>query len=337
MKKINNVLPAIFLIIVIGSVRIMAQTEPVKVGLCMANLIDDRWFKDRDYFIEKIKALNAIPIVRDASNMSENQLQQAKELIDSGVSVLVVIPIDGIAAGAIVAVAHQAGVKVIAYDRLIKNVKLDYYISFNSVTVGEIMASYVTNISPFGNYIFINGPVEDNNSLLIETGVMNILKPWIERNKINDLYQANASEWIELSGYLIMTDYFQDHSENITAIICGADILAKGVLMSLDEHDLTGKILLTGQDATLMTCQDIVRNRQTLTIYKPIKYLAESAANFAVQIARNEPGIKTENTTFNGIVDVPSILFDPILVDKNNMKETIVKDGYWSEEQVYGK
>jgi ABC-type xylose transport system substrate-binding protein len=79
-----------------------------------------------------------------------------------------------------------------------------------------MMASYVTNISPAGNYVFINGPVEDNNSLLIEKGVMNVLKPLIEKKKINDLYQDNASEWIELSGYLIMTDYFQDHSENIT-------------------------------------------------------------------------------------------------------------------------
>jgi ABC-type xylose transport system substrate-binding protein len=73
-----------------------------------------------------------------------------------------------------------------------------------------------------------------------------------------------------------------------------------------------------------------------MTIYKPIKYLAESAASFAVQIARNENGMKTENTTYNGMIDVPSILFDPILVDKKNLKETIIKDGYWTEEQVYG-
>ncbi len=306
-----------------------------KIGLLMANYIDVRWYKDQQFFEEKVKDLGAVLMMRDASNDPNNQLKQAIELIDSGVQVLVVIPVDSKAAGAIVPVAHKKGVKVISYDRLILDSDIDYYISFNSVLVGEYMAKYVTEIKPNGRYIFINGPKTDNNSLLINKGVMNVLQPYINKGEIDLVFNKFLYEWIELDAYLTIEEYF-NYTKEIDAIITGADILARGVLMSLDKWGLSGEVLLTGQNGDLQAIYDILDGRQTMTMYKSLKTLGQKSAEIAVKVAKNEE-IEWSEKIYNGKKEVPSILFDPVLVDKNNIRETVIADGHLTEEQVYNR
>jgi len=306
-----------------------------KIGLLMANYIDVRWYKDQQFFEEKVKDLGAVLMMRDASNDPNNQLKQAIELIDSGVQVLVVIPVDSKAAGAIVPVAHKKGVKVISYDRLILDSDIDYYISFNSVLVGECMAKYVTEIKPNGRYIFINGPKTDNNSLLINKGVMNVLQPYINKGEIDLVFNKFLYEWIELDAYLTIEEYF-NYTKEIDAIITGADILARGVLMSLDKWGLSGEVLLTGQNGDLQAIYDILDGRQTMTMYKSLKTLGQKSAEIAVKVAKNEE-IEWSEKIYNGKKEVPSILFDPVLVDKNNIRETVIADGHLTEEQVYNR
>jgi len=310
------------------------QSAP-KVGLLMASYINLRWYKDQQFFEEKVKDLGAVPMVRDASNNPNSQLNQAIELIDSGVKVLVVIPVDSKAAGAIVSVAHKKGVKVISYDRLILESDVDYYISFNSVLVGEYMAKYVTEIKPKGRYIFINGPETDNNSLLINQGVMNILQPYINTGDIDLVLNKYLNEWIELDAYLNIEEYF-NYTKEIDVIITGGDILARGVLMSLDKWGLSGKVLLTGQNGDLEAIHDILDGRQTMTMYKSLKTLGQKSAEIAVKLAKNEE-IEWPEKIYNGKKEVPSILFEPVLVDKNNIRETVIADGHLTEEQVFNR
>jgi D-xylose transport system substrate-binding protein len=126
------------------------KEDDVKVGFLMHALDKERWENDRDFFVKKVEELGGTVEVRIADNNQETQLQQAKELIANGVDVLVVVPVDQFAAAQIVDNAHAKNVKVISYDRLIKNCKLDYYVSTDNVEIGKLQAEYLTTIQPVG-------------------------------------------------------------------------------------------------------------------------------------------------------------------------------------------
>lgn len=307
----------------------------VKIGFCIANFINVRWYKDQQFFEQKVNQLGGKVLVRDANNNTENQLSQAIELIDSGVKVLVIIPVDANSAAKIVNVAHTRNVKVIAYDRLILNADLDYYVSFDSYKVGEEMATYVTNKKGNGNYALINGPESDNNSILVKKGAMNILQPLIDQGKINLVCNVNLTEWIELDAYFAVQKCLQD-SKDIDVIITAGDILARGALMALNEYDLSGKVMLTGQNADLESVKDIVNGNQTMTIYKSLQTLAENAAELAVKVAKAEKPVDLKSTVNNGKKEVPSMIFNPVVIDVNNIKQTLVKSGHLTEAEIYG-
>lgn len=321
-------------LLVVSSVSAKENQQAPKLGFLVANYINVRWYKDKDFFEKKVKELGGIPMIRDASNDPENQLSQARELLEEGVKVLVVIPVDTKSAGAIVSLAHSYDVPVIAYDRLIMDCDLDYYISYNSVMVGKYMAEYITRLKPEGKYIFLNGPESDHNSALINEGVMSVLQPSIDEGKIDLVFSKNLSEWIELDAYLNLEEYFEDTRE-VDAIITGADILARGVLMALDEWKLSGSVLLTGQNGDLQAIKDILDGRQTMTIYKSLRQLGETSAEVAYKLAQGKEANEWPNEVYNGKMQVPSILFDPVVVDKTNIRETVIKDGHLTEEQVF--
>jgi D-xylose transport system substrate-binding protein len=311
------------------------EKEPApRIGLLMANFINVRWYKDKEFFEEKVKDLGGIPMVRDASNNPNNQLNQAIELIDSGVKVLVVIPVDSKSSGAIISVAHKNDVTVMSYDRLMLDCDLDYYVSFNSIMVGEYMANYIVKMKPKGRYILLNGPETDNNSFLVNKGVMNVLQPYIDRGDIELVYSKFLDEWIELAAYLSIEDYFT-YTRDVDAIITAGDILARGVLMSLDNWNISGKVLLTGQNGDLQAIQDILAGRQTMTVYKSLKTLGEKAAEIAFQLALKDKTLTWPEKVYNGKKEVPSVLFDPVVVDKNNIRETVIADGHLTEEEVF--
>ncbi len=334
MKKI---LAAFFTVTILSTI-IFGQEhekEPApKIGLLMASFINVRWYKDKEFFEEKVKDLGGIPMVRDASNNPINQLNQAIELIDSGVKVLVVIPVDSKSSGAIVSVAHKNNVTVMSYDRLMLDCDLDYYVSFNSILVGEYMANYIVKTKPKGKYILLNGPETDNNSFLVNKGVMKVLQPYIDNGDIELVYSKFLDEWIELSAYLAIEDYFE-YTRDVDAIITAGDILARGVLMSLDNWNISGKVLLTGQNGDLQAIQDILAGRQTMTVYKSLKILGEKSAEIAFQLAQKNKTLTWPEKVFNGKKEVPSVLFNPVVVDKNNIRETVIADGHLTEKEVF--
>jgi D-xylose transport system substrate-binding protein len=321
MKK---VLVAFFTVTILSTIVFGQEKEKEsapRIGLLMASFINVRWYKDKEFFENKVKDLGGIPMVRDASNNPNNQLNQAIELIDSGVKVLVVIPVDAKSSGAIVSVAHNNNVTVISYDRLMLDCDLDYYISFNSILVGEYMANYIVKVKPKGKYILLNGPETDNNS-------------YIDKGDIDLVYSKFLDEWIELAAYLSIEDYFK-YTRDVDAIITAGDILARGVLMSLDDWNISGKVLLTGQNGDLQAIQDILAGRQTMTVYKSLKTLGEKSAEIAFRLAQEDMSLTWPEKVFNGKKEVPSVLFDPVVVDKNNIRETVIADGHLTEEEVF--
>jgi len=312
------------------------KNEPVQVGLLIHALDHERWENDRDFFIEKVQELGGTVKVEVADNDASKQLAQAKELLANGVDVLVVVPVDQFAAAEIVKEAHSRNVKVISYDRLIKNCKLDYYVSTDNVKIGELQANYLTQIKPVGKYALIGGAKTDNNSMFLYLGQMNVLSPLVEKGDIKIVYNEFTDSWDENEGYA-HTQNILKNTKDIDAIIAGNDAIARGVMKALIEAGKEGNVLLAGMDADLNNLQEIVANHQTCTIYKPYEKIAATAAELAIKLGKGEESENTFQTISNGEMLVPSVFYNGMVVNRENLKLTVISEGYQKEEEIYRK
>ncbi|HEX3044692.1 MAG TPA: substrate-binding domain-containing protein, partial [Bacillota bacterium] len=272
-------------------------------------------------------------IVQNANNDNQEQLQQVEYLINQKIDVLVIVPHDLNHAAVAVQMAKRAGIKVISYDRLIRNAALDLYISFDNVKVGELMAEYLVNRVPSGNYVIINGAPTDNNCYMFNEGYKNILAPYIQEYQIKVIFEAWAEDWRPEDAY----QYIQallTQGKKFQAVIAANDSLASAVIEALSEWRLAGKIMVVGHDADLSGCQRIVEQTQLMTVYKPIRKLAYRAADMAMLLGANLEMKTNHAPIFNGKHFVPAEIITPIPIDRDNM-DLIIKDGYHTKKEIY--
>jgi D-xylose transport system substrate-binding protein len=301
------------------------STHAQKIGLLMDSYVIDRWYKDQEFFTERIKQLGGECLVENPNGDAATQLELGKKLIASGVQVLVIVPIDAHKSAEIVVAAKAANIPVVSYDRLIDSKDLNFYISYNNLEVGKLQAQYALSKVPSGNYLLVNGPVSDNNAILFRLGQMEVLKPAVDAGKIKILDDMVLGSWSEMETMMKLEDFFSSGKPKPDAIIAANDAIATGTLQTVPK-DMLGKVIVTGQDADLLSLKYIVAGSQAMTIYKPIKPLAYKAADIAMALAKKQhlpEAIKFKN----GDAEIPAILLTPVVVDKNNYKETVVKDG----------
>ena len=298
-----------------------------KIGLLVHSFETPRWQNDQKYFVDAVKQLRAIPIVKVADNDANKQLEQAKELINEGAMVLVVIPVDQLSAAQIVYYAHEKDIKVIAYDRLIVNCRLDYFVSTDNVRVGEIQAQYLAKVRPKGTFALLGGPSSDNNSRMIYLGQMNILQPLVELGDIRIGYRQFAKSWTTSEGYRLAIAALDTTANQIDAIICGNDAMALGAIKAVKERGLEGKVAIAGQDADKPNIQQIMKGNQSVTVFKRTKTMASTAAELAVHLAKDEPVDQHISTIGNGDRLVPSYLVDAVSVNEGNIEMTVVAEG----------
>lgn len=333
MTKISFLVLAAMVVLSAFALTSFKSQERIKIGFLVHDLVSERWQTDMETFANKIEELGGVAITKNAFGDAHTQVAQGKSLIDEGVKVLAVVAQDGVIVGELVDYAEKAGAKIIAYDRMILNSNLEYYISYNSISVGELMADYALNLKPKGNYVIINGPSTDNNSLLIEQGVKNKLKKHIERGDVKVIFEKEADAWYALNAMLMMDEFLSTNPDTpVDVIIAASDDLASGAIDAIKSTS-KGTPIVIGQDATVDACKNIVLGYQTMTIYKPIKKLSNEAAILAMKVAKNE---KVEFTAKlnNGKVDVPSILFDPIVINKENLRKTLIADQHIEENDL---
>ncbi len=285
------------------------------------------------YMEQKIKELGGEAIVKSAESSEARQLEQAQELIEQGVDVIVIIAVNVNTAAAIVRKAHDSGVKVIAYDRLIRNSDLDFFISFDGIKVGELLAQYALEKVPEGNYVLMNGDKADENAVLFYNGTMKVLQPHIDSKKINIVYSGYMEGWSGDNAAYYANKIIEFGDTEIDVFLSQYDGLSDGIVRVLKERGLEKKMLVTGQDAEIAACNRIINDEQTMTIYKPLKKLAERCAKLVFELMNNSAidGLKSTN---NGRVEVPTILLDPLVVDKSNLESTVIADGLYSMDEV---
>jgi D-xylose transport system substrate-binding protein len=309
--------------------------KPTVIGFSMDTLKEERWQRDRDLIVKEAEARGAKVLVQAANGNDALQNSQAENLLTQGVDVLLVAPHNGKTAATIVESAHKMNVPVIAYDRLVLDSDVDLYVSFGPVRVGELQAEYATKRVPKGNYVLIGGAPTDNNAVLFRQGQMNVLKPLVDKGDVKLVTDQWAKEWQASEALKIMENALTASGNKVDVVVASNDGTAGGAIQALAEQKLTGKVLVTGQDAELSACQRIVAGTQTMTIYKPIPALAKKAVEAALALGRKQPLADKTSPVANGQKDVPSILIEPIVVDKDNLAETVIKDGYQKLEEIY--
>ena len=316
-----------------GAKRKKGPNDPIFIGFSMDTLKEERWQRDKELVEKHAKEVGAQLDVEVAQGNDTTQVQQADTMLTKGVDVLIIAPHNGEVWSQIIQKAHQQGVPVISYDRLIKNVEVELYVSHQVVKMGEMQGQYALDHTPKGNYVLIGGSQTDNNALLLRQGQMKVLKPAIDRGDIKIVADQYARDWLPSEAHRITEDALTKSGNDVQAIVASNDGTAGGAVSALPPN-LVGKVLVTGQDAQLDACQRIVEGRQTMTVYKAIKPLAYSAVDSALKLVRGEK-LDAPDKINNGKIDVPSILQEPVSVDKSNMMQTVVKDGYHTAEEVY--
>lgn len=310
------------------------KKEGLKIGLSVSDLTLERWQHDRDFFVEKAEELGADVLVQSANGDEAKQLSQIQNMLSQDVDVLVIIAINSDSLSTVVDQAKAEGIPVLAYDRLINNSEIDAYVSFDNVKVGEMQAQTLVEKVPKGNYFLMGGSPTDNNAKMFREGQMNIIQPLVDKGDIKIVGDQWAKNWDANEALKIMENALTANKNKIDVVVASNDNTAGGAIQALSAQGLAGKVAISGQDADLAGVQRIAEGTQTMTVYKPIKAIATKSAEVAVQLGNKEE-VKGDSTVNNGKVDVPFIKLDPIQVTKDNIVDTIIKDGFHKFDDVY--
>jgi D-xylose transport system substrate-binding protein len=320
----------------VSTESVRTRAKPL-IGLSMDTLKEERWQGDRDLFVARANELGAEVLVQSANSDDTRQISDVQALISRRVDVLVIVPHNGGAMAKAVNMAHDAGIPVLAYDRLITDCDLDLYMTFDNVKVGELQARFLVDRLPKGGkkkIVRIYGAKTDHNAVLYKQGQDNVLGPLINRGEFEIVHEDWTQDWKPENAKKIANAAITKAGPNFDAILASNDGTAGGAIQALSEEGLAGKILVTGQDAELSACQRIVNGTQAMTIYKPLSQLAKQAADVAMKMARSKPVFAPAKIN-NGKSDVPSILLDVVVVTKDNMMDTVIKDGFHKATEIY--
>jgi len=307
----------------------------IKIGFSMATLKEERWTKDKAAFEAHCQKMGVECVITVANANAQKQANDVDNLLTQGVDVLVIAPHDATQAASMVEKAKAQGVPVISYDRLINSAKIDLYISHQVPVIGRRMTEYAVEKVPKGNYVLVYGASTDNNAMIMKKEQNAVLKPYVDRGDIKIVADQHAADWKADEALKIVENALTQNADNIDVVIASNDGTASGVVAALSTKGLTGKVIVTGQDAEKAALQRIAKGDQTMTIYKPIKPLAEGAVEAAVKLAKGE---KLDSQMFmndNIKAEIQAILLEVIVVDKNNLVDTVIKDGFVSYDDVF--
>jgi putative multiple sugar transport system substrate-binding protein len=326
--------------------------EGMKIGVAMPTQSSERWINDGANMKEQLEALGYEVDLQYAEDDVQMQVSQIENMIASGVDCLVIASVDSSALVNVEASAKEAGIPIIAYDRLLMDTDaVSYYATFDNKGVGTAIAQYVedkldlANTSETYTIEFFMGSPDDNNALFLYNGVMEVLQPYLDngtlvcksgRTSFDDtciLRWSQETAQQNCENYL--TGFYAD--EDLDICLTAFDGFAYGCKAALEGAGYTEENwpIITGQDAELMAVKNIIAGKQTSTIYKDTRLLAEKCVSMVNAVLQGtEPEINDTEQYDNGKIVVPSYLCTPVAVDVDNYKEVIVDGGYYTEEQL---
>lgn len=277
---------------------------------------------------------------QNAQGDPARQLTQAQAALTNGDCILVVAPSDSVQAAAIVSAAKAKSVPVISYDRLIYSNDLNYYVSFDNTKVGQLQGQYIVGhyqsyVTGNGtnNTVMINGAQTDNNALLFSKGAHSALDALFTAGTLKKVYEKFTPSWDNATAQVEMQAALTANANKVAVAYVANDGMANNVIAALKAVKLNGKVLVTGQDATVAGIHNILAGDQAMTVYKKIDLEANATAQLVAALSK---GITVTSLVNGQSVTVPipggvaiaSILETPVAVDKTNIKSTVIADGF---------
>ncbi len=308
----------------------------LRVGLSLHGQNDERWVKDKLTMLAEARKRGIDLRVQVGDQTAERQLAQCEDLFAQGIKVLILSAQDATAAATIIDKAARAGVQVICYDRLVLNSPHDYYyLSFDSVKVGEFQGETLARRVPKGNYVFLRGDTRDNNAKLVYEGQLKALKPLIDRGAITVVLDESVPNWAA-EGAQQRCEKAVASGVRVDAVASSNDQMAGGCVKALEAHGLAGKVPVTGQDAELAAAVRVLQGTQAMTVLKDTRDLGKRAIEMADLLAKGRP-VSTTQSVSNGKRQVKAVLLTPYLIDKENLDQRLVQTGYLNRAAVYRK
>lgn len=332
-----------------------ATTEGGKIGVAMPTQSSERWINDGANMKAKLEALGYEVDLQYAEDDVQMQVSQIENMIAAGAQCLVIASIDSSALVNVEAQAKAAGIPIIAYDRLLMDTDaVSYYASFDNKGVGTAIANYIVEAKDLPaaqeageSYTieFFMGSPDDNNAVLLHEGIMEVLQPYLDDGTLvcktgrTSFEDTCILRWSQEQAQKNCEDYLTGfYADEKLDIACSAfDGFAYGIKSALQGAGYTAEDwpLVTGQDAELMACKNILDGTQTATIYKDTRLLADKCVTMVEAVMKGtEPEINDTTTYDNGVIVVPSYLCVPVAVDKDNLEEVIVGGEYYTAEDL---
>jgi D-xylose transport system substrate-binding protein len=325
--------------------------EPIKVGLSFSDFATERWKNEEVLMRGLLEDLGYEVLSQEANHDVKLQNDQIDNMVGQGVKALIIIAEDGDAVVTSVDKAADAGVVVLAYDRLIKTTKIAAYLSFNNVDVGRNQALGVMAALDAENWdVEANGPARvvelggsptDNNAILVRQGQDEVLAPYIEDGKIEIVADQWVDNWDAANALKLMENILTSLDNDVDAVVASNDGTALGALQALSAQGLAGVVPISGQDATADGCNSIVKGELTVSVYKDIRELSPLAVELIDKLLKGEDaGLEnyslaelTNDDSFEG--DVPCLFLPVVQVTADNVYDVVVATGFQSYDDVY--
>ncbi len=265
-----------------GLVR--AQGRGISVGVSWSNFQEERWKTDEGAIQAALRAAGATYLSADAQSSPAKQLTDIESLMARGVQALIVLAQDAQAVRPAVERALNEGIAVVGYDRLIENPQA-FYLTFDNVEVGRMMARAIMQAKPQGNYAFIKGSSADPNANFLYQGSIEVLKPHIDAGRIRNVGEAFTDGWLPANAQRNMEQILTRNQNRVDAVIAANDGTAGGAIAALAAQGMAGTVPVSGQDADRAALNRIALGTQTVTIWKDARELGRAAAEIAVRLA----------------------------------------------------
>lgn len=322
------------IVVVVAGLFSCSSNKGNKVGFLL-HQEEGRWSNDIEYLMKHAKAAGVELIIKKANGNESIQLEQARQLVKEGAGVIMVVAVNQNTAAGIVRIAHDANLKVVAYDRVIINCDLDYLITYEYETVGKKLAEYAHQKVPNGDYVMLWGDASDNNARLMRKGQEEYLQQFVDKGDVNLIYRSFTENWSNVNARKAMQKILDFSGHKIDVVIASNDNIGLAALAAFDENNIERPKVITGQDANLNSCRSIVRNGQTVTIYKSTNQMAKEAIDLASNILKGNRITNINGTVFNNRINVPTLFLPPQVVDKTNIDRIVIEDGMYSRDEIY--
>ena len=319
-----------------------AAPKKAKIGLSFSDFATERWARERDEMTALLQKDGFEVISQEANHDAKLQNDQVKNMVTEGAKVIIAVAEDGDSLATAVDDVAKRGVKVIAYDRLIKSSKIAAYVSFDNVDVGRNQAKGVLAVKSSGNFVLMGGSPTDNNAHLFRQGQMEVLDPLIKSGKIKIVADQWVDNWDPANAKKLMENILTATSKNFVAVVASNDGTALGALEAMKAVGMAGKVPISGQDATEAGCNSIARGELTVTILKDTRQLTPLACHLAEDLAQGkklEGLVSTPLATLTGdktkTGNVPCKFLKVYQVTNKNVDQLVVKSGFQPYEGVY--